>query len=190
MAQVYARWHATSEFGFTRCELLRFVVDVVGIVGGALLASKTFVEAQQSGSLWNWRPTRSKLDIDWQRDHGEPPPATAIGRIGESPTQNADLQIWLRTLDELGAKDIRVNQEQVTFDYVRVGRNRPDLQFTLNNRRYYVEWDTPTSGRGLGHATRILANDPAASKVLALEAGYPFPDLAGLAEQVILILMP
>ena len=39
--------------------------------------------------------------------------------------------------------------------------NRPDLQFTKDGKRYYVEWDCTTSGREIGHAERIAANDPA-----------------------------
>jgi len=43
----------------------------------------------------------------------------------------------------------------------RVGINRPDLQYTLpNGMRVYIEYDTATSGRGIPHANRILANDP------------------------------
>jgi len=68
----------------------------------------------------------------------------------------------------LGATDIRINQYQVTKADghadagTMVGRNRPDLQFTLNGQRYHIEYDTPSSGRGQGHADRILANDPGA----------------------------
>jgi len=39
--------------------------------------------------------------------------------------------------------------------------NSPDLQFTKDGKRYYVEWDRTTSGREIGHAERIAANDPA-----------------------------
>ena len=39
--------------------------------------------------------------------------------------------------------------------------NRPDLQFTKDGKRYYVEWDRTTSGREIGHVERIAANDPA-----------------------------
>jgi len=56
MTEIYTRWQATSEFGFTRCELLRFVVGVVGLIGGALLASKGFIDAQASGTVWSWEP--------------------------------------------------------------------------------------------------------------------------------------
>jgi RHS repeat-associated protein len=64
MLKVYTRWQATSEFGFTRCELLRFVVDVVGMIGGALLASKGFVGRQQSGSLWRWGAAKPTVPLN------------------------------------------------------------------------------------------------------------------------------
>jgi hypothetical protein len=53
-----------------------------------------------------------------------------------------------------------VNQQQVDINGVRVGINRPDLQYTLNGQRFYEEFDTLLSNRGLGHAARIGANDP------------------------------
>lgn len=72
-----------------------------------------------------------------------------------------------------GATDIRVNQEQVNAAGVRVGRNRPDLQYTdAQARRVYVEYDRPlcadltTSERGPLHKQRILSNDSAAIVIL------------------------
>ncbi|MFY0525445.1 hypothetical protein ACN28I_20645 [Archangium gephyra] len=50
----------------------------------------------------------------------------------------------------------------------RVGINRPDLQFDYNGRRYQVEYDTPTSGRGTGHQLRIKSNDPDAETILLI----------------------
>ena len=66
-----------------------------------------------------------------------------------------------RAAFDAGARDIRINQQQVNADRVRVGINRPDLQYTLNGVRYYYEWDRPPSPRVAGHKARILANDPA-----------------------------
>jgi hypothetical protein len=63
-------------------------------------------------------------------------------------------------LQEQGATAFRVNQQQVNVNGVRVGINRPDLQYTLNGQRYYEEVDTVLSTRGLPHAARIEANDP------------------------------
>ncbi|MBN1204677.1 MAG: hypothetical protein JXB05_07110 [Myxococcaceae bacterium] len=56
-----------------------------------------------------------------------------------------------------------MNQQQLTVRNVqRVGINRPDLQFDYKGRRYSVEYDSPTSGRGPGHQARLTANDPEA----------------------------
>ncbi|MHC5797061.1 hypothetical protein ACVXZ4_12960 [Lacisediminihabitans sp. FW035] len=60
-----------------------------------------------------------------------------------------------------GALDMRVDQQQIDINGVRVGVNRPDLQYTLNGVRHYEEFDTSVSGRGVGLRDRLLANDPA-----------------------------
>jgi hypothetical protein len=71
--------------------------------------------------------------------------------------------------DELGATNIRVNQQQLTFrNGQRVGINRPDLQFDYQGRRYHVEYDSPASGRGAGHQSRLTANDPEADVILII----------------------
>ncbi|KFE63559.1 hypothetical protein [Hyalangium minutum] len=82
--------------------------------------------------------------------------------ISPSPRQNAQLQRDIEYLkNELGAENIRVNQQQLTFtNGQRVGINRPDLQFDYNNRRYSVEYDSPTSDRGPRHQSRLTANNP------------------------------
>ncbi len=62
-----------------------------------------------------------------------------------------------------------MNQQQVTLENSqRVGVNRPDLQFDYNGRRYHVEYDTPTSGRGSGHQSRITSNDPNVEIILLI----------------------
>ena len=89
--------------------------------------------------------------------------------ISSSPTQNAQMQADIRYLRNLGARNIRVNQQQlIVRDGQRVGANRPDLQFDYNGRRYHVEYDTPTSGRGPGHQSRITSNDPDAETILLI----------------------
>ncbi|MDO4898247.1 MAG: hypothetical protein Q3965_02960, partial [Rothia sp. (in: high G+C Gram-positive bacteria)] len=55
--------------------------------------------------------------------------------------------------------DIRIDQQQVNAAGQRVGINRPDLQYTLEGKRYYIEYDRSSSGRGPHHAARIKAND-------------------------------
>ncbi|WNG31737.1 hypothetical protein F0U62_26220 [Cystobacter fuscus] len=50
----------------------------------------------------------------------------------------------------------------------RVGVNRPDLQFDHRGRHYHVEYDTPLSGRGPGHQSRITSNDQDAAVILLI----------------------
>jgi hypothetical protein len=89
--------------------------------------------------------------------------------IGSSLSQNAQIQADVEYLRTIGARNIRVNQQQLTTDSrQRVGINRPDLQFDYNGRRYHVEYDSPTSGRGLGHQSRLTSNDPNAETILLI----------------------
>lgn len=92
-----------------------------------------------------------------------------IRPIGPSPSQNAQLQADLEYLRNMGATNIRVNQQQLTVRSTqRVGVNRPDLQFDYKGRRYQVEYDTPASGRGPGHQSRTTSNDPNAEIILLI----------------------
>ncbi|PTL81737.1 hypothetical protein DAT35_22620 [Vitiosangium sp. GDMCC 1.1324] len=89
--------------------------------------------------------------------------------IGSSLTQNAQVQADIRYLRTIGAENIRVNQQQITVrNGQRVGTNRPDLQFDYNGRRYHVEYDTPTSGRGPSHQSRTTSNDRDAETILLI----------------------
>jgi hypothetical protein len=89
--------------------------------------------------------------------------------VGSSLTQNAQVQADIQYLDNIGATNIRVNQQQVTVrNGQRVGTNRPDLQFDYNGRRYHVEYDSPMSGRGPGHQSRTTSNDPNAETILLI----------------------
>ena len=94
--------------------------------------------------------------------------AKTSGGIGTSTTQHQAMLMDLAEAQRLGATDIRVNQHMVEGGGRRVGINRPDLQFTLNGKRFYIEYDTPASGRGLPHQTRILMNDPNAVVILKI----------------------
>ncbi|XXF77958.1 hypothetical protein P2318_33640 [Myxococcaceae bacterium GXIMD 01537] len=96
-----------------------------------------------------------------------PRPLPSNRPISSSPTQNAQLQADIQYLQSVGARNIRVNQQQVSVENVeRVGANRPDLQFDHAGRRYHVEYDTPTSNRGPSHQSRIASNDPDAEIIL------------------------
>lgn len=108
-------------------------------------------------------PARLQADINV---HPTPPPVLpTIGRSVGRPSHNAALQAEIRGLPR-GATDIRVNQQQVNAAGQRVGINRPDLQYTLNGRRYYVEFEGPANPRGALHEARIRANDPQAASVI------------------------
>jgi hypothetical protein len=89
--------------------------------------------------------------------------------ISSSPSQNAQVQADIQYLQDIGATNIRVNQQQISVrNSQRVGTNRPDLQFDYNGLRYHVEYDTPMSGRGPGHQSRIASNDPDAETILLI----------------------
>jgi RHS repeat-associated protein len=89
------------------------------------------------------------------------PRALPLNRpIGLSRTQNEFMQSRIAWLQERGAIDFRVNQQQLNISGARAGINRPDLQYTLNGQRFYEEFDRFSSWRGLQHQARTLANDP------------------------------
>ncbi len=186
-----------NETGLTKCTFTRLALDIVT----AAFSTKGFIRgirawrASSSPLRWVYNPSsvpRDPLDIDIERSNPTPPDANwGNSTIGGSPAQNADVQMWVQRASSIGAQDIRVNQQQVNVSGIRVGLNKPDLQFTYGGQRYYVEWDTPDSLRGIPHAQRIQANDPAAWGVLQLIAPYDMPHLPVLVENnIILITMP
>ncbi len=89
-----------------------------------------------------------------------PAPLPLTRPIGSSTTQNAWLQTRIGWLRQAGAFDLRVNQQQVNFAGIRVGINRPDLQYSLNGVRWYEEFETSSLQSAVAHQPRILANDP------------------------------
>lgn len=106
-------------------------------------------------------PQRARLSQDLAV-RGAPAPAIlrTSGRSIGTKTQDAAAQARILELRRLGATDIRLNQQQVGIDGTKLGINRPDVQYTLDMKRHYIEWDTPDSGRGPGHRVRLLTNDP------------------------------
>jgi Ca2+-binding RTX toxin-like protein len=103
-----------------------------------------------------------------------------VRRIGSDPAQAQALEAKLAELVRLSdtpgytVTDVRINQHQVDVAGSRVGINRPDLQYSLNNKRYYVEYDRRICGkdysrRGEAHRTRIEMNDPEAIGQVILE---------------------
>jgi hypothetical protein len=115
-------------------------------------------------------PTGPRLRQDLTVKPKVPSPLKTDRPISPSPRQNAQLQRDIEYLrDELGAENIRVNQQQLNLaNKARVGINRPDLQFDYNKRRYSVEYDSRASGRGPGHQSRLSANDPDAEVILII----------------------
>ena len=107
-------------------------------------------------------PPRNPNDKKRQDEYPNPPSANnGNSTIGTNPNQAAKLAQDIQQAQQEGATDIRVNQEQVNAQGVRVGQNRPDLQYTdRNGIRHYVEYDQDPAS-GAAHAQRIRANDPA-----------------------------
>jgi hypothetical protein len=69
----------------------------------------------------------------------------------------------IELLEQLGYRDIRVNQQQLAAILRRVGINRPDIQATSpEGLRVLIEIEAAASERGLPHALRSLANDTGA----------------------------
>lgn len=107
--------------------------------------------------------TVSRLPQDINANMIAPTANMGAGTIGGNPLQAAALQRWLAMLERIEARDVRVNQQQVNAAGHRVGINRPDLQFTHQGKRWYIEWDTAGSNRGVPHGERTQANDPSGS---------------------------
>lgn len=89
-----------------------------------------------------------------------PEPLRLTRPVGGSGTQNAFVQNRMTRLQQGGATDLRINQQEVNINGARVGINRPDLQCTLSGRRFYEEFETGSLADANAHAPRILANDP------------------------------
>jgi RHS repeat-associated protein len=180
---------AINETGFTACTGIRIAFDVIGLISSTKLIKAGWKGVEESSKWYSWKKPpiqRSPNDIDVSPN--APKANNGVnGYIGTSLKQIADLQYWLRVIKNMGATDIRVGQNQVNYNGQRVGINLPDLQFSLNNRRYYVEWDSPSSGRGIPHAQRIASNDPSAYGLLQLGPNDPLPNLHTLWQQIILI---
>jgi hypothetical protein len=90
-----------------------------------------------------------------------PPRALALtGRSIGRPCHDDFIQAEIKRLTAQGARDFRLNQQQVTGSGQRVGLNRPDLQYTLRGGRHYLAVEGEGAPRGLIHQLRITANDP------------------------------
>ncbi|MEU4602974.1 RHS repeat-associated core domain-containing protein [Kribbella sp. NPDC023972] len=147
---------ANSAAGMAVQGAAKAVTGAVKVTAGRTAGKVAAVARQATGRI----QPRVARDVSV---NPKPPAALPLRRpIGTSPTQNAQLQNDIQALRARGATDFRVNQQQVNINGERVGVNRPDLQYTLNGRRHYAEYDTPASNRGGPHKARIIANDPTA----------------------------
>ncbi len=128
-------------------------------VGDALIFLAVFAAVR--GLEPHPAPPRLPQDKKRESDHPNPPVANeGSSPIGTNPNQKAALERDIEQARQEGATDIRTNQEQVNAQGVRVGQNRPDLQYTdRNGIRHYVEYDSSPE-RSAAHAQRLRANDP------------------------------
>jgi hypothetical protein len=112
-----------------------------------VITDEEVFEGEQSHIELSWRDRLTcRTDGGWDDD------ASCAGRrrrsngakgalpldrpVGLSATQNEFAQSRIGSLQEQGATDFRVNQQQVDINGTRVGINRPDLQYTFNGQRY------------------------------------------------------
>jgi RHS repeat-associated protein len=121
------------------------------LVGGELLSGLGVAE-DGAGAV-------ARLPQDVAVDPSAPDALGLRRPISLSESQNEFLQGRIGDLQEQGATDFRVNQQQVDINGERVGINRPDLQYTLNGQRFYEEFETGSLEAALEHGPRILAND-------------------------------
>jgi len=139
----------------------RGTIDVASLILGGKGLNKIKDAVRAGKAAEAAAPVRLARDIAIERTHPRPTKASTASTIGRSPTQHAALWRDIRDAQRRGATAIRVNPQQVNAARVRVGWNRPDLQYTINGVRYYIEYETEWPGRWPAHQLRITANDPA-----------------------------
>ena len=148
---------------------VQFYREQRGIDGAFCLADFIPVAGKADDLVHLWKLGRlEKTAADLAVSRVAPRVLRTTGRsIGRS-SHNVALRADLARLPA-EATDIRVNQHRVNAAGKRVGINRPDLQYTLNGKRYCVEYEGRGMPRGESHTTRILANDPRAHSVAVKE---------------------
>jgi hypothetical protein len=136
---------------------------------GSLVPSPALVRALTGKNPTTQVAAGARLPQDAAVSPKAPGPLRTDRPISSSPSQSAQLQVDVEWLRSIRARNIRVNQQQLkSGGQSRVGINRPDLQFDYNGRRYHVEYDTPASGRGPNHQSRLTSNDPDAEIILII----------------------
>ena len=140
------------------------------LTGGGCGFADYFVGGATAGIAHRLSPA-NPLQQDQNISRDAPDAIDWRGRsVGNTPGQNARVQADALDASIQGALDIRINQHQVNALGQRVGINRPDLQYTLNGQRYYVEYErfAPPQGRGSLHEQRILNNDPLGAVITSI----------------------
>ena len=130
------------------------------LLTGTSLLDDTLSLADDAARLTNTAPRTARLSQDVAVNPRAPAALPTNRSVGRA-SHNQALQSDIANLPA-GATDIRVNQQQVNAAGQRAGINRPDLQYTVNGQRYYIEYEGPANPRGPAHTTRITANDPTA----------------------------
>jgi len=137
--------------------------DAASAQGGPITDPARMLPAGEQPAGLLAEPSNTRLPQDAAVNPRAPQPRPLNRPIGSSPGQAAELNADIRAAHAEGATDIRVNQQQLDAAGNRVGIDRPDLQYTKpDGTRVHIEYDRPSSGRGIPHADRILANDPEA----------------------------
>jgi RHS repeat-associated protein len=158
-------WLGAVVHGWAGGNLL--AADVIGLVAGGEEAganlrgpSASLAEVEASTA------PRARLPQDVAVNPVAPkalPWTRSIGRASHNQALLSDIASLPK-----GATDIRVNQQQVNARGDRVGVNRPDLQYTVDGKRHYIEYEGLDNPRGSEHEARILANDPDGSVTVKL----------------------
>ncbi|SEA53051.1 Uncharacterized conserved protein RhaS, contains 28 RHS repeats [Arachidicoccus rhizosphaerae] len=124
------------------------------LVGGGIIVGGSI----GAGVVWIWdRVTANSSDI------GQPGPAPNKGQGGGvhgGENHNNALNDRVKELEDMGgATNIRKNQQQVDKDGIKVGRNRPDIQYDKNGVHHNEEYDHKESS-SKKHEKTIRKNDP------------------------------
>ena len=116
---------------------------------------------------------RAANDIAKSGKKADPPRDLPGRKIGGTPTQEAQMWADVEWALKQGAKDVRIDEFQVDIDGNYQGVNRPDVQYTLNNKRFYLEYEQLRNPRGRPHAERTITNDPKGTVLVKLVPTTP-----------------
>ncbi|MGH3937824.1 MAG: putative T7SS-secreted protein [Pseudonocardiaceae bacterium] len=145
-----------QNFGFTN----RVIVRSDGNRFTQMLPRGSQVHGGAGGTARNLGDAPPRLD-PFRSQH---PTAHEGVKVSSSPGQNQLAHRTVERMEASGARDIRVDQAQVS-GADKVGTNRPDVQGSVGDQRVNVEYDRPLpdgspGARVEGHVDNILTNDP------------------------------